>query len=255
MPPNWVGYQDRHGHSSTGSNHGTVSVGSEEAYSFIQDMLDDSYVGASSDIQPNVDAYKARRAERRAAKGKQPTSIPITQSQPQTTTTTSSSAQNATYAWIPETSTPPAMIAKKIPELRSTAKKYGRWEPRRAPEPQISSSFLAGAFPDFTGPVEPVVNNQSTSIELGRGTKPRQASAQIAPVPVTVPAQNPPVPAQKEDISRVMKQLTDMSTKLKKRREITKMQPRVDDGSEKSVITLGPVSHSFSLPPSMLTLT
>ena len=56
-----------------------------------------------------------------------------------------------------------------IPELRDTAKKYGRWSPRRPQqEVIINTSALAQAFPDFSQPGTP---NDTFSLEAPRGRK------------------------------------------------------------------------------------
>jgi FtsZ-binding cell division protein ZapB len=60
----------------------------------------------------------------------------------------------------------------KLPNLRDTAKKYGRWAPRQ-PEYVINTSALDKAFPDFTqGSVDDALDTES--IEVGRGGKSRQ---------------------------------------------------------------------------------
>ncbi len=50
----------------------------------------------------------------------------------------------------PKTQTPQPKHA--APELRDTAKKYGKWAPKTATSPVISSATLRNAFPDFTQP-------------------------------------------------------------------------------------------------------
>jgi hypothetical protein len=60
----------------------------------------------------------------------------------------------------------------KLPKLRDTAKKYGRWAPRQ-PEYVINTSALDKAFPDFTqGSLGDALDTES--IEIGRGAKARQ---------------------------------------------------------------------------------
>lgn len=60
----------------------------------------------------------------------------------------------------------------KLPKLRDTAKKYGRWAPRQ-PEFVINTSALDKAFPDFTqGSIDEALDTES--IEIGRGAKTRQ---------------------------------------------------------------------------------
>jgi hypothetical protein len=60
----------------------------------------------------------------------------------------------------------------KLPKLRDTAKKYGRWAPRQ-PEFVINTSALDKAFPDFTqGDIDDALDTES--IEVGRGAKTRQ---------------------------------------------------------------------------------
>jgi hypothetical protein len=63
----------------------------------------------------------------------------------------------------------------KLPKLRDTAKKYGRWTPRKA-DFVINTSALDKAFPDFTqGSVDDGPDTES--IEIGRGAKTRQRGA------------------------------------------------------------------------------
>lgn len=67
----------------------------------------------------------------------------------------------------------------KLPKLRDTAKKYGRWAPRQ-PEFVINTSALDKAFPDFTqGSIDDALDTES--IEVGRGAKTRQRGASRNP--------------------------------------------------------------------------
>jgi hypothetical protein len=59
-----------------------------------------------------------------------------------------------------------------LPELRDTAKKYGRWSPRRPQQDVIiNTSALAQAFPDFSQAGSP---NDTFSLEVPRGRKGKQ---------------------------------------------------------------------------------
>lgn len=58
--------------------------------------------------------------------------------------------------------------ANKLPELRDTAKKYGRWSPRRERTPIVNTSVMNEAFKDFSGTV-PEPQNTFT-LELPRGS-------------------------------------------------------------------------------------
>ena len=67
----------------------------------------------------------------------------------------------------------------KLPRLRNTAKKYGRWAPRQ-PEFVVNTSALDKAFPDFTqGSIDDALDTES--IEIGRGAKTRQRGASRNP--------------------------------------------------------------------------
>ncbi|KAK0113623.1 hypothetical protein ONS95_013868 [Cadophora gregata] len=41
-------------------------------------------------------------------------------------------------------------VSQKLPQIRDTARKYGRWAPRRAEDFKINTSAIGRAFPDFT---------------------------------------------------------------------------------------------------------
>lgn len=60
--------------------------------------------------------------------------------------------------------------SQKLPEIRNTAKKYGRWSPRR-PDFVINTSAIGRAFPDFS---QGGSSDDSMSIELPRGPKSKQ---------------------------------------------------------------------------------
>jgi FtsZ-binding cell division protein ZapB len=67
----------------------------------------------------------------------------------------------------------------KLPKLRDTAKKYGRWAPRQ-PDFVINTSALDRAFPDFTqGSIDEALDTES--IEVGRGPKTRQRGSNRNP--------------------------------------------------------------------------
>jgi hypothetical protein len=61
-------------------------------------------------------------------------------------------------------------LSQRLPELRDTAKKYGRWN-ARVPEIAINTSAIGRAFPDFS---QGGSSDDSMSIEIGRGAKVRQ---------------------------------------------------------------------------------
>lgn len=66
-----------------------------------------------------------------------------------------------------------------LPELRDTAKKYGRWSPRRQGQDVIiNTSALAQAFPDFSQAGSP---NDTFSLELPRGRKGKQRTTTTLP--------------------------------------------------------------------------
>ena len=41
-------------------------------------------------------------------------------------------------------------VSQKLPQIRDTARKYGRWAPRRTDDFKINTSAIGRAFPDFT---------------------------------------------------------------------------------------------------------
>ncbi|KAM3083924.1 hypothetical protein ACMFMG_001970 [Clarireedia jacksonii] len=53
----------------------------------------------------------------------------------------------------------------RVPEIRDTAKKCGRWTPRREPMAPLTTSYLDTAFPDFTSGS---IREQTNSIEADR---------------------------------------------------------------------------------------
>lgn len=65
-------------------------------------------------------------------------------------------------------------LSQKLPELRDTAKKYGRWNGNRLPEFVINTSAIGRAFPDFS---QGGSSDDSMSIEVGRGAKTRQRTS------------------------------------------------------------------------------
>ncbi|TQS37329.1 hypothetical protein Golomagni_02202 [Golovinomyces magnicellulatus] len=67
-------------------------------------------------------------------------------------------------------------INLNIDKIRSTAKKHGRWEPRRPNEPVLNESAIAAAFPDFSSIGEAMTeqnkrasSRESIPIEIARG--------------------------------------------------------------------------------------
>ena len=65
-------------------------------------------------------------------------------------------------------------FSQKLPELRDTAKKYGRWNGNRQPDFVINTSAIGRAFPDFS---QGGSSDDSMSIEVGRGAKTRQRTS------------------------------------------------------------------------------
>lgn len=55
-----------------------------------------------------------------------------------------------------------------LPQIRDTAKKAGRWSPRRQPEVQVNSSAIGRAFADFTS------SHEDASIENPRANLTKQ---------------------------------------------------------------------------------
>ena len=69
--------------------------------------------------------------------------------------------------------------SQKLPELRTTAKKYGRWAPREHTDIVINTSAIGRAFPGFS---EGGSSDDSISLEIGRGPKSHQR-----PTPTRLP--------------------------------------------------------------------
>ncbi|KAH8816537.1 hypothetical protein F5884DRAFT_748025 [Xylogone sp. PMI_703] len=69
-------------------------------------------------------------------------------------------------------------LSQKLPELRDTAKKYGRWVPRPSQDVVINTSAIGRAFPDFS---QGESSDDNMSIEVGRGAKSRQRTPSRAP--------------------------------------------------------------------------
>jgi hypothetical protein len=67
---------------------------------------------------------------------------------------------------------------KKLPDIRDTAKKYGRWEPRPAQPFAINTSALGRAFPDFSQGLSVVDDTFSLEGARGNNTQ-RRASSKI----------------------------------------------------------------------------
>jgi hypothetical protein len=65
-------------------------------------------------------------------------------------------------------------FSQKLPELRDTAKKYGRWNGGRQSDFVINTSAIGRAFPDFS---QGGSSDDSMSIEVGRGAKTRQRTS------------------------------------------------------------------------------
>ena len=62
-------------------------------------------------------------------------------------------------------------FSQRLPQLRDTAKKYGRWAPRPQQDFVINTSAIGRAFPDFS---QGGSSDDSLSFEIGRGAKARQ---------------------------------------------------------------------------------
>lgn len=62
-------------------------------------------------------------------------------------------------------------LSQRLPQLRDTAKKYGRWNGGRQPDFVINTSAIGRAFPDFS---QGGSSDDSMDIEVGRGAKTRQ---------------------------------------------------------------------------------
>jgi hypothetical protein len=62
-------------------------------------------------------------------------------------------------------------VSQKLPELRNTAKKYGRWAPRQEQDNVINTSALGRAFPDFS---QGGSSDDDMSVEVARGPMARQ---------------------------------------------------------------------------------
>jgi FtsZ-binding cell division protein ZapB len=71
-------------------------------------------------------------------------------------------------------------LSQRLPELRDTAKKYGRWNGGRQPEFAINTSALGRAFPDFS---QGGSSDDSMDIEVGRGAKTRQRGQAQTQIP------------------------------------------------------------------------
>lgn len=69
--------------------------------------------------------------------------------------------------------------SQKLPELRTTAKKYGRWAPREHTDIVINTSAIGRAFPGFS---EGDSSDDSVSLEVARGPKSQQR-----PTPTRLP--------------------------------------------------------------------
>lgn len=65
-------------------------------------------------------------------------------------------------------------FSQQLPELRDTAKKYGRWNDGRQPDFVINTSAIGRAFPGFS---EGGSSDDSLSMEVGRGAKTRQRTS------------------------------------------------------------------------------
>ncbi|KAI0999849.1 hypothetical protein K3495_g8350 [Podosphaera aphanis] len=88
--------------------------------------------------------------------------------------------------------------------IRSTAKKHGRWEPRPYQPMAFSTSAIASAFPDFTSigvdtnDEDNTTAGKSISLEISRGTKQRQYISNMASSRQSPCRQNPPTPNSNE---------------------------------------------------------
>jgi hypothetical protein len=68
--------------------------------------------------------------------------------------------------------------SQRLPELRDTAKKYGRWSARPQQDFVINTSAIGRAFPDFS---QGGSSDDSMEIEVGRGAKTRQRTPSKIP--------------------------------------------------------------------------
>ncbi|RFU26403.1 hypothetical protein B7463_g9927, partial [Scytalidium lignicola] len=69
-------------------------------------------------------------------------------------------------------------LSQKLPQLRDTAKKYGRWAPRPSQDDIINTSAIGRAFPDFS---QGDSSDDNMSVEVGRGAKTRQRTPSRGP--------------------------------------------------------------------------
>lgn len=148
--------------------------------------------------------------------------------------------------------------ANKLPELRETAKKYGRWSPRRERTPVINTSVMNEAFKDFSGTV-PEPQNTFT-VELPRGNSRNRFQPSPTPVSgddnsylgaslkVSIPAEQDKENTLRTKSHSAQRSVKGSSTKGSpyisyasrtsngERRTLTELHAQVTDGSENSLL-------------------
>jgi hypothetical protein len=152
-------------------------------------------------------------------------------------------------------------LASKLPELRDTAKKYGRWSPRREPEASIGTSVMNNAFKGFTGTLPENTNNNTDTFNLEPPKGTSRNKYQPSPTPasgddnsyfgtsrrMTTPVdqnkENTPLPkhsAQKSAKGSAISGSPYISyasrTVNGQRRTLTELHAQVADGSENSLL-------------------
>src|SRR2546421_5923374 len=75
-------------------------------------------------------------------------------------------------------------LTQRLPELRDTAKKYGRFDNKPPANFLIDTSALARAFPDFT---QGSASDESLSIEIGRGKNGNHRAVSLSDNSITSP--------------------------------------------------------------------
>ncbi|RKF59851.1 hypothetical protein OnM2_056033 [Erysiphe neolycopersici] len=124
-------------------------------------------------------------------------------------------------------------LKNEVDNIRSTAKKHGRWEPRSQQVPIFNTSAIANAFPDFTSIGEATIEEnrmansaESISVEIARGqtyksnmASPRQSQSNQESNNISNPQQtskNPTVdPSLRSFVPKVPKLNQKTSNKTK----------------------------------------
>lgn len=149
----------------------------------------------------------------------------------------------------------PPTAQVKIPELRDTAKKWGKWSPRREKTPLINTSMLDQAFKDFSCTAPGSNSNNTFSLELPRG--PTRNRFRPSPTPVVDDFSflgrsfKKAADEDKENAPRLKTQDIQKSLKTSNtspyishasrtpnggRRTLAELQAQVTDGSENSLL-------------------